>query len=466
MTSKAMRKATQEERQTALAAWLTDNVALRAVLPMTATVPPTVGSDSAASVDLVPMLRRLLTAVHGRQTAVSDDRQAWEAYGARSRRIRQAIARADSPAPYVIGLANPMRRARMGDALRHAVVIRRQVARRVPTDDVSQAWPYSPDADAYPVAPTLTAWEADGMPAWAIVTGDDCESLRRDAAHYCRTVDARRTRKRADDVAGDVAGDAALTYARLLREAQAWPVVTYGAPDCPDDRESWVTADLATATVRARFVPVAWVYVSKREETLTDLLADDDDGADDDSAPTGRTVTRATLRRWAIHDGARRNGYADLPADDDGTDSADAWREAQEAQEAKRVKRMGGLPSGTAYVGVATLRTARATADPARAQAVRTALRDAPPEVRTYVMHALAADGARSGRTGALTDSAQAIYGGTRGSRRIVARFRDALEPQARAILDHVDAVAPVATLPTVSEAVASGLSLVPRKRA
>lgn len=253
----------------------------------------------------------------------------------------------------------------------------------------------------------------------ACIGPDDASDLLRDAHHYCRTVDATRSRKRDADTGDDVGQDAFVIFADLLAKAGAWPVAA---------------CDVETQA------PSHWQYVRAGAD-----LGDDDDAAT-------RIVSRATLKRWAIHDAARRNGFrldtVDAPTvevlkrDDAGrlvigkggkyeTERVPLWslEEGQTMGQAYAVNR-------PEHLGVGTARVAHG-ADPAEAERVRQALRNAGGrEVRTYVMHALA-DGAH----GALEAGAQACYGGARGSRRQVRRYRDAVIAQAGEVLAHLDTV-------------------------
>jgi hypothetical protein len=113
----------------------------------------------------------------------------------------------------------------------------------------------------------------------------DWAELQRLSRAYCRTVDASRSRKRmdgsatvvrhglapysTDDISDDVTQDAVLLYAqRLARVSQT----------C---KPTAINEDTGEAD--------AWKYVRKDGQTST--------------------VTRETIRRWAVHDAAARNGY-------------------------------------------------------------------------------------------------------------------------------------------------------------
>lgn len=232
------------------------------------------------------------------------------------------------------------------------------------------------------------------------------------------------TVRTANGVADDVASDACLLLAGNAERATRLDVVAHDMADR---------------------MPSVWRYVTAQESALDDVLADEDE-SDDDGAEW-RTVTRRTLARWAVTNAARRY-YR--PGTEQATDDAETWRTAESADGAARLARLGGhdvnvVTGGThkgtpsAHVGTANLRTA--SDGGARAAVVRSALESAPREVRAYLMHAMAADGARSGRSGAMTDAAQACYGGARGSARIRTRFAAAVEAQASDVLAHVDAV-------------------------
>lgn len=230
----------------------------------------------------------------------------------------------------------------------------------------------------------------------ARVTPDDWTEIQKLARGYCRTVDATRSRKRmdgsativkqghavygTDDVSDDVTQDAVLLFAQRLR----------------DITTSCRTAPESTAT------EPAWVYVRR-------------DGGE-------MTITRTTLRRWAVRDAAARNGYRiDVPPGEiDATPGAQLMR---------------GLP----HVENVT----RAAVAFCVAQNSAALFRQAFGDGKDFPVIAEAMDMAAEaddlGRAGILSTIAQARYGGAYGSRRSVIRVRDAARAEWRELSERLD---------------------------
>lgn len=219
----------------------------------------------------------------------------------------------------------------------------------------------------------------------ANVTPDDWADLLSLSRRYCATVDSTRSRKRkdgsatvcrggyalygTDDISDDVTQDAVLLFAARLRDITASCAV---ASEWVDSRE-----------------PASWLYVRKDGEI--------------------RTVTRATLHRWAVRDSAARNGYR-LDIAPDATDQTPGQQV------------MRGLP----HVENITAGMTPSAASECREAAWRTAWGDGSeyPTLRDALFLASEADDL--GRAGIMATIAQARYGGARHSRRKVSRVSDA----------------------------------------
>ncbi|WP_431913492.1 hypothetical protein [Nonomuraea jabiensis] len=230
----------------------------------------------------------------------------------------------------------------------------------------------------------------------ARVAPEDWAEIQRLARGYCRTVDATRSRKRmdgsativkqghapygTDDVSDDVTQDAVLLFAQRLRDISA---------SCCKAPESTPEAP-------------AWVYVRR-------------DGGE-------MTISRTTLRRWAVRDAAARNGYrVDVPPSDlDATPGAQLMRPVPRAE---------NVTSATA---------AFCTAQNS-AVVFRQAFGDGQdfPVLRDVMEIAAQADDL--GRAGILSQVAQKRYGGAYGSRRAVIRARDAARAEWRELSERID---------------------------
>lgn len=123
-------------------------------------------------------------------------------------------------------------------------------------------------------------------PADMAQVGDaDWAELQALARHYCRKVDATRSRKRMDG------------SATIARDGRA----PYGTDDVSDD----VTQDAALLYAQR---------LAKIRRTCEQTAVDDETGEADAwkyIRKDGQTsiITRETIRRWAVHDAAARNGY-------------------------------------------------------------------------------------------------------------------------------------------------------------
>ncbi|MET9241341.1 hypothetical protein [Nonomuraea sp. NPDC003709] len=230
----------------------------------------------------------------------------------------------------------------------------------------------------------------------ARVAPEDWADIQRLARGYCRTVDATRSRKRmdgsativkqghapygTDDVSDDVTQDAVLLFAQRLRDISA---------SCCEAPESTAEAP-------------AWVYVRR-------------DGGE-------TTISRTTLRRWAVRDAAARNGYrVDVPPSElDATPGAQLMRPVPRAENVTR--------AATAFCAAQN-----------SAVVFRQAFGDGQdfPVLRDVMEIAAQADDL--GRTGILSKVAQKRYGGAYGSRRAVIRARDAARAEWRELSERID---------------------------
>lgn len=338
--------------------------------------------------------------------------------------------------------SGPVRR-RLADAVRRAASVRaaqttddgRRYVVAVSSSGVAVRLPYDAalrlsSGAAYPVGSAVASWTSSG------VTDDDVQRLRDAAARYCRTVDATRSRKRAAEVLDDVAQDAALIFGALLVKAQSWSVAAY-ADDLDGATSDWqyaATDDLpdcwtAQDAQRAGLQPVAWQYPAAAPDVADDVVVqdDDDDAQDDaDAAPVRRrVVTRATLRRWAIHDAARRNGFRLDVAPSD----LDATPDAREMRAADR-----GVVALTSDTRVATL----ATGSAASWDAVWTP--DAYPVLSRLLFHA--SDAVHSGRASGVWHATTSDVTGTQTrNHRHTARVRDAALAEWSDLRDRLDVV-------------------------
>jgi galactarate dehydratase len=230
----------------------------------------------------------------------------------------------------------------------------------------------------------------------ARVTSGDWEEIRKLSRGYCRTVDSTRSRKRmdgsatvvregyapygTDDVSDDVTQDAVLLFAQRLRDVLTrYAYAPESSPEHP-----------------------AWIYVKR-------------DG-------TEMTITRTTLKRWAVRDAAARNGYrVDVPPEE-----IDAIPGAQ---------LMRGLPHAETVTHAAVaFSVAQHSAELFRAAYGNG--HDFP--TLTKVME-IAANADDLGRAGVLATTAQACYGGAYGSRRAVICTRDAGRAELRELTSRLD---------------------------
>ena len=230
----------------------------------------------------------------------------------------------------------------------------------------------------------------------ARVTPDDWAEIRKLARGYCRTVDATRSRKRmdgsativkqgyapygTDDVSDDVTQDAVLLFAQRLRD---------------------ITTSCRTAIESTATEP-AWIYVRR-------------DGGE-------MTITRTTLRRWAVRDAAARNGYRiDVPPGEvDATPGAQLMR---------------GLPHAENVTSAAVAFCVAQNSAAIFRQAFGDG-QDFPVITEAMDMASQADD---LGRAGILSTIAQARYGGAYGSRRNVIRVRDAARAEWKELAERLD---------------------------
>jgi galactarate dehydratase len=229
-------------------------------------------------------------------------------------------------------------------------------------------------ADAYNVAPRVTV-----LP----MSDEEIDDVRTQVRGYCFAVDATRSRKRAFDAWEDAAQDAALIFADLLRKAGSWEVAA---------------CDVETQAA------CAWQYLRK----------------DADESET-RVVTRRTLRRWACHDAARRNGFrADVAADEiDATPGAQVMR---------------GITGNAQHWQTSDLRTAQdSQASRAQWEAARR-MAGATPVVDTLLMYGAAADDL--GRAPIWRDTAMAHERLSKRNARAESRVRAQAEIEAARIFD------------------------------
>ncbi|MCP2341141.1 hypothetical protein [Actinomadura rupiterrae] len=219
----------------------------------------------------------------------------------------------------------------------------------------------------------------------ARVGADDWADIGRLARGYCRTVDASRRRKcmdgsatvthgghpslGTDDVSDDVTQDAVLIFAERLRDVVKSCAVT----------SQWIDTREAAS----------WRYVRK-------------DG-------TETIITRTTMQRWAVRDAAKRNGYRlDIPPSElEATPNAQLMHGKRHAQDVTRA----ALVASPASAFTAQM-FGLAYGDG----------RDFPTLGRLLYLAGMATD---LGRAGLLATAAQAVYGGSYGSRRQVNRLRD-----------------------------------------
>ncbi|MGW4793931.1 hypothetical protein ACWEPC_16160 [Nonomuraea sp. NPDC004297] len=230
----------------------------------------------------------------------------------------------------------------------------------------------------------------------ARVTPEDWAEIQRLARGYCRTVDATRSRKRmdgsativkqghapygTDDVSDDVTQDAVLLFAQRLRDISA---------SCRKSPES--TAEMP-----------AWVYVRR-------------DGGE-------MTISRTTLRRWAVRDAAARNGYRVdvLPGEVDATPGAQLMRPVPRAENVTGATMAFCAAQNSAVV-------------------FRQAFGDGQDFPVLQDVMEIAAKADDLGRAGILSKVAQKRYGGAYGSRRAVVRTRDAARAEWRELSERID---------------------------
>jgi hypothetical protein len=229
------------------------------------------------------------------------------------------------------------------------------------------------------VIPTHAPGETLTCEDMAKVMPDDWASIQAYALRYCRKIDGTRSRKRADgsatnrhaaygtdDVSDDVAQDAVLIFAGILRKI---------TKTCP------VSAELDTHE------PIAWLYTRRNGRT--------------------DTVDRQTLRRWAVHDAAARNGYRlDMPPEEtDGVPGAQLMRGVPHAENVASL----AVSTGMGQLGETIFAAAWGDGTDF-------------PTLGRVLFNAENADDL--GRAGVLAKTAQDEYGGVYGSRRSVRRTR------------------------------------------
>jgi galactarate dehydratase len=229
----------------------------------------------------------------------------------------------------------------------------------------------------------------------ARVTPEDWRDLRGMARGYCRNVDGTRSRKRVDqsatitrngyglygtdDVSDDVTQDAVLLFARKFGKV---------IRECPVTSLSVTTRE-----------PDSWQHVCRDGRLLI--------------------VTRGTVKRWAVHDAARRYGLRpDIDPDDiDATPGAQIMRELPRAE---YLAAHAFLASNSEIV-------------------FRLAWGDGQdfPVLGRVLPRAEAADDL--GRAGILNQTAHELYGGAYGSRWKVRKARDAALAEWRVLSARLD---------------------------
>ncbi|TFE24665.1 hypothetical protein E0F15_21205 [Frankia sp. B2] len=240
--------------------------------------------------------------------------------------------------------------------------------------------------------PATVAGEAVTAEDMARVTEADFSAIVESARWYCWKADASRSRKRADgsatiarggygsyghdDVSDDVVQDAVLIFARRLGVIMRSCVVA--------------SVDVATRE------PDRWQYRPQDGEMF---LAD-----------------RALIRKWAVKDAARRNGY--------GTPKPTTEATTPEAAE----QRARYLASVTHFASMSEVIFASAWGDGSDF-----------PTLRKIIDVANRADDL--GRAGVLSTVAQQTYGGKYGSGRQQRRIRDAARAEARELSARCDAI-------------------------
>ncbi|WP_181785681.1 hypothetical protein [Streptomyces phytophilus] len=234
----------------------------------------------------------------------------------------------------------------------------------------------------------------------ARVSADDFRDLHDLARRYCRVVDSSRSRKRmdgsataapsgralygTDDVSDDVTQDAVMIYAKRLGKIIA-------------------TCDPAAHWVDSRDVS-AWQYVRRDGGVIV--------------------VTRTTVKRWAVKDAARRNGYRL----DVAPDEIDTIPGAQMIR---------GMPHADTLTSLAVTPYLSGQNE----TIFRAAWGDGGDFPTLGVMLKLASNASDLNRAGVLSRTAQAIHGGRRDSRYKVRRTRDAARREYRELRAALDSV-------------------------
>lgn len=234
----------------------------------------------------------------------------------------------------------------------------------------------------------------------ARVSEDDFLSIGDLARRYCRVVDSTRSRKRmdgsataapggralygTDDVSDDVTQDAVLIFAKRLSKIIA-------------------TCEAAAHCVSTREV-TAWQYVRRDGETIV--------------------VTLTTVRRWAVRDAARANGYRlDV--------------EPEEYDTIPGAQLIRGVPHADTLTALAVTPYLAGQNE----TIFRAAWGDGAEFPTLGVLLRFASSARDLGRAGVLSKTAQAIHGGPRHSGSKVRRTRDRAREEWRALRAALDSV-------------------------